>query len=252
MTEKTTASKKLSELVMDRLLAMIETGEVVHGGLLPSERELMRRFEVGRPAVREALQTLAGMGMVQIRHGGRARLVAIEPRHILERMDLSVRHLLMAEPENRQHLSEARLMFESGMVRLAAARASAEDICAMREALEAQRRAAGDVAAFVQRDIAFHTAIARISRNPVFAAVSEAMLEWLFEFRPRLLRVPGTEELTLAEHGAILEAIAAHDPDGAVFAMRMHLTRTHPLYEAQSGGTPETGPRAAGKKSRGR
>jgi DNA-binding FadR family transcriptional regulator len=224
------ATKKLSGQVLDGLLALIEAGEFAPGGVLPSERELMARFEVGRPAVREALQTLENMGLAKIRHGGRARLVRVEPKLILEQVNLSVRHLLAADPGNREHLREARLMFESAMVRLAAAKATEEEIAVLREALAAQRDAAQDPAEFIRRDIAFHAAIARISGNPVFSAVSEAMLGWLFEFSPRQLRVPATEELTLAEHTAILDAIAAHDPEAAVFALRAHLTRANPLY----------------------
>jgi len=115
-------------------------------------------------------------------------------------------------------------------VRLAAAKATEEEIAVVREALAAQQAAADDPAAFIRRDISFHVAIARISGNPVFSAVSEALLGWLFEFSPRQLRAPATEELTLAEHAAILEAIAAHDPESAVFALRAHLTRANPLY----------------------
>lgn len=226
-------SGKLSSHVLDRLLAAIEAGEFSAGGLLPSERELMRRYDVGRPAVREALQTLANMGLARIRHGGRARLVRLEPRVILEQVNLSVRHLLAADPANRGHLREARLMFESAMVRLAAAKATKEDIAALRESLGAQRMAIEDPAEFIRRDIAFHTAIARISGNPVLSAVSEALLGWLFEFNPRQLRAPAAEELTLAEHAAILDAIEARDPDSAVFALRAHLTRTNPLYREQ-------------------
>jgi DNA-binding FadR family transcriptional regulator len=230
MLVNSSGTKKLAGQVLDRLLSSIEGGEFSAGGVLPSERELMRRYEVGRPAVREALQTLANMGLARIRHGGRARLVQVEARLILEQMDLSVRHLLAANPVNREHLREARLMFESAMVRLAAAKATEEEVAALRESLAAQQAAADDPALFIRRDIAFHTAIARISGNPVFSAVSEALLGWLFEFSPRQLRAPAAEELTLSEHAAILAAIAAHDPESAVFALRAHLTRANPLY----------------------
>ena len=230
MLANDSGSKKLSDQVLDRLLASIESGEFPPGGLLPSERELMRCYEVGRPAVREALQTLANMGLARIRHGGRARLVQVEPRLILEQVNLSVRHLLAADPSNREYLREARLMFESAMVRLAAAKATQEEIAVLRESLAAQQAAADTPAQFIRCDIAFHSAIARISGNPVFSAVSEALLGWLFEFSPRQLRAPASEELTLAEHSAILDAIATHDPESAVFAMRAHLTRANPLY----------------------
>ncbi len=213
---------------------MIEAREVERGGLLPSERDLMRRFGVGRPAVREALQALERMGLIEIRHGGRARLLPMDARRILERLDLSVRHLLLSNPENQGYLREARLMFEAAMVRIAAAKATAADLERLHRALSQQESARGDAARFIQCDIAFHVAIAEIAGNPVFTAVAQSLLQWLFEFRPRLLRAPNTEQLTLKEHRDILEAIQAHDPEGAAFALRAHLLRTHPLYARRS------------------
>lgn len=54
--------RKLADEVRDRLLALIRGGELRPGDRLPSERDLMERFGVGRPAVREALQSLARRG----------------------------------------------------------------------------------------------------------------------------------------------------------------------------------------------
>ncbi len=51
--------RKLSDEVFDRLKRMIMSGEARPGQTLPSERELMDRFGVGRPAIREAMQALA-------------------------------------------------------------------------------------------------------------------------------------------------------------------------------------------------
>jgi len=234
MTPARASSKKLADLVLDKLFAMIESRELAPGALLPSERDLMRRFEVGRPAVREALQSLANMGLVQIRHGGRARLVQPQPEQLLSHMDAAVRTLLSADPAQHAHLREARLMFESGMVRLAAARATPADLDALREALHLQAQASSDAALFVKRDIAFHVAIARLSRNPIFVALCQSLLDWLSSSSPRLLRAPDSEALTLTEHAAILAAIEAHDPDAAAFALRTHLTRTNPLYPQPS------------------
>lgn len=50
--------RKLSHEVRDRLLDMIQTGELKEGDKMPSEHDLMERYGVGRPAVREALQAL--------------------------------------------------------------------------------------------------------------------------------------------------------------------------------------------------
>ena len=227
--------RKLSDEVLDRLLLLIEQGEVEPGGFLPSERDLMVRFGVGRPAIREALQALAAMGIIQIQHGERSRRVSLGPQTVLEQIDRSVRHLLQPSPELRGHLREARLSFEAGMVRLAARNAKDSDIAALRAGLERQRAVRDDAALFVAADIAFHNAIAAVSGNPIYVAVSEALLQWVFELFPRLLRVPGVEDLTLQEHETVLNAIAAHDEDAAVRGLAAHLLRSNPRYESRRG-----------------
>jgi len=225
--------RKLSDEILDRLLQMIEQGEVEPGGFLPSERDLMTRFGVGRPAIREALQGLAAMGIIQIQHGERSRRVSLGPQTVLEQIDRSVRYLLQTSPELRGHLREARLSFEAGMVRLAAHNAKPSDITSLRAALERQRAAVADAAQFVAADIAFHNAIAAVSGNPIYIAVSQALLQWVFELYPRLLRVPGVEDLTLQEHESVVNAIAAHDEDKATRALAAHLLRSNPLYESR-------------------
>lgn len=226
--------RKLADEILDRLLHLIEAGEVAPGGFLPSERDLMIRFGVGRPAVREALQALAAMGVIHIQHGERARLSALGPGAVLDRIDRTVRHLLQTSPETREHLSEARLMFESGMVRLAARRARAGDVQMLRQALDAQIAARESAAGFVAADIGFHTVIASLAGNPIYTALSRALLEWVFGLYPQMLRVPGTESLTIEEHETILARIAANDENGAVNAMDSHLRRSNPLYAAKT------------------
>jgi GntR family transcriptional regulator, sialic acid-inducible nan operon repressor len=71
--------RKLFQEVLDRLLERIRAGEFAPGDQLPSERDLMQSYAVGRPAVREALQALERDGIVSISHGERARVVCRRP-----------------------------------------------------------------------------------------------------------------------------------------------------------------------------
>ena len=66
--------RKLSDEVQDRLLTIIHSEKLSPGDSLPSERELMASFGVGRPAIREAMQNLQRMGLVEIRHGERPKV----------------------------------------------------------------------------------------------------------------------------------------------------------------------------------
>jgi DNA-binding FadR family transcriptional regulator len=228
----------LADQVLDRLMALIEHGDLPPGSRLPGERALMARFGVGRPAVREALQALEKMGLIEIRHGERARVVALEPSRVLRQMDVAARQLLSASPEMREALREARLAFEQFLVREAALRASRSDVEGLRRALAAQEAARGDPARFVRADIGFHVAIAGLAGNPLYPALSEAMLGWIFRFFPRLLHAPNVEDITLKEHAAILAAIGKQDPEAAARAMKRHLLRAHPRYQ-KTGGAAE-------------
>ena len=222
--------RKLADEVRDRLMAMIRSGELRPGDRLPSERDLMDRFAVGRPAVREAMQSLGSAGLIEISHGERARIAVPDTRNMIDRMGQTVLHLLQTSPTTLEHLKQARIMFEVGMVKMAAKSASAADIQRLNDVLERQRDCQGTPAEFVKGDMAFHAAIALMSGNTVCVVLSEAMLDWLFNFRRDLLRLPGSELITLAEHERLLTAIAAHDVDQAERAMLEHLTRASERY----------------------
>ncbi len=220
--------RKLYQEVLDRLMTRINAGEFAPGEQLPSERELMDAFRVGRPAIREALQQLERSGIVTINHGERARVVLPTAEAIVEQMTGAARYLLSVEPRTLDHLKEARVFLESGLARLAAERADAAGLSLLRERLEEHRVAS--LEEFLQRDIAFHRQIAAMSGNPIFAPVVDGMLTWLSEYYHTLVRVEGAESLTLSEHQCIYDAIAARDGRMASQAMADHLNRASELY----------------------
>ena len=115
-------------------------------------------------------------------------------------------------------------------MRLAARKAKEVDAETLRECLARMVEAKGDAKCFVAEDIRFHQTIAAVSGNPICSAVSEAMLHWAFEFYPRLLRVPGTEEVTIREHSKVLQAIVAGDEELAAQKMATHLNRSNRIY----------------------
>lgn len=226
--------RKLHQEVLDRLMARIQAGEFAPGEQLPSERELMEAYGVGRPSIREALQQLERSGIVGISHGERARVLLPTAQAVVEQMTGAARYLLSVEPSTLDHLKEARVLLEAGVARLAAERADARGLALLRQRLDEHRRASLDD--FLQRDIAFHRQIAAMSGNPVFPAAVEGMLAWLGAYYRSLVRAPGAESLTLQEHQRIYDAIAAGQPDAAAQAMSDHLTRANALYRRFSEG----------------
>ena len=217
--------RKLSDEIFERLKVMITSGDYGPGEALPSERELMTRYAVGRPAIREALQALANHGLITIRHGERARVRTFTAKAAVSQINTVAQLMLSASPAMLENLKEARRFFEVGMVREAALKATDADIEELRDILDAQRRSVNDRTAFVEANIAFHMKIAAISGNAIFEAVSEAMLGWLREYNiDSGLWADGGSQ-TLAEHALILARIASRDPDGAGAALSTHLDR---------------------------
>ncbi|MGM4914688.1 transcriptional regulator NanR [Rhizobium sp. 768_B6_N1_8] len=222
--------RKLSDEVFDRLERLITSGELQPGDEMPSERVLMERFGVGRPAIREAMQSLANKGLVSISHGERARVLKLTAQSIFRQVDLTAKIMLSQSADSLEHLKSARIFFERGMAREAAQRAKQADIEALREIIDHQRASLGHAEEFISADMRFHTRIAQISGNPIYVAVSEAMLAWLKEYHTEMLIWTGKEKYTLAEHEEILEQLAANDVDGAEAAVLKHLERSRSLY----------------------
>lgn len=228
VTSEPIQRRKLHQEVLDRLMARIQAGEFAPGEPLPSERDLMDAYGVGRPSVREALQQLERSGIVSINHGERARVLLPTAQAMVGQMTDAARYLLSVEPRTLDHLKEARVLLEAGVARLAAERADAAGLALLRQRLEEHRQASLDD--FLDCDIAFHRQIAVMSCNPVFPAAVEAMLAWLGAYYHTLVRAPGAEQLTLQEHQRIYDAIAAGQADEAARAMSDHLNRANALY----------------------
>jgi GntR family transcriptional regulator, sialic acid-inducible nan operon repressor len=232
--------RKLYEEVVERLLAMLRAGELAPGDQLPSERELMQAFGVGRPAVREALLTLQRMGLLAVSSGERARVVQPTPSALFDELSGMAGYIL-ASKDGVRHFQEARLFFECSLARHAALHASEDDIRKLERALLANEAALGDLERAVRTDVAFHYAIAEIPRNPIFVSLHRALLGWLTEQRTTSLGHPVALRAACAAHRRIFEAIQAGDADGAEAAMRDHLQEVARYYWTARETVPEGG-----------
>lgn len=224
--------RRLYEEVAAKLEAEICSGLYRVGDALPSERELMGRFGVGRPAVREALFSLQKLGLIAIRHGGRARITQPTRQIVVDALSGAARHLL-SEADGVRQFQQARAFFEVGLARVAAECAEPSDISALERALAANRDALGDLGAFERTDVEFHHAIAQIARNPIFEAIHQAMFGWLTEQRHITLGAARQQELAYRAHQQILAAIRDRNPDRAERMMRDHLQQVAKTYWKQ-------------------
>ncbi len=219
--------QKLSDQVVDRLIDMINGGELAVGAELPSERELMQLFAVGRPAVREAMSALAQIGLIDLQPGERARVREPTAEHLVSQIERTGWQMLMMSPDGPRHLREARGALELAIILTAIDHATEAEIEAIGTALEANRRALadGNQERFVKTDIAFHIAIAEATHSPIYVALTRAVLGWLMEYRYRIVATGIDQAAAFAEHEELHDRIRARDHAGAIEAIRRHLAR---------------------------
>jgi len=169
---------KLHELVARKIEDMIQAGELKPGDRLPSERDLMSAFNIGRPAVREAFLALESKGMIVTENGRRARVRIPSVDNVFTTLD-GVVGLMINQTESLKNLFDARAFIEAAMARHAARAIDAARLAELKAALEANQNAIGDGERFMQTDIAFHRILFQTANNPVFDAVHTALVGWL-------------------------------------------------------------------------
>jgi GntR family transcriptional repressor for pyruvate dehydrogenase complex len=235
--EKPIRPQKLYEQVALRIEQQIIEGTYAVGDLLPSERDLMREFGVGRPAIREALFHLRNMGLIELRSGERALVRQPTTESVVETLS-GVAHHMLAAPGGLRNFQNARMFFEIGLARHAAQHASNAEVTELKSALEANFNALGDLARFEKTDVAFHYILAIIPKNPIFPAIHAAFVEWLVDQRHVTLNWrgrQGTAKVAYEAHAAIFDAIADRDADAAEAAMRNHLEHASAVYREAKG-----------------
>jgi DNA-binding FadR family transcriptional regulator len=225
--------KKLSDEVRLKLEEMIREDIYPVGTTLPSERELMEMFGVGRPSIREALYALERMGLVKINTGERARVTRPTPDHFLSSLAGAAR-MLLGQPEGVANFELARLFLEESCARYAAEHATPEQLEALSAALARNEATIGKARAFAASDVAFHRTLTGLVGNPIFLAVHDAFVDWLISQRPLPVQPEVSNRESFAGHAAIVEAIRARDPERAGREMREHLESAARKYRPAS------------------
>ena len=221
--------KRLYEEVVERIQQLIHSGEIRPGDSLPSERELMEIYGVGRPAIREAILTLQKEGFVSVSGGGRTRVIEPTAEHIVESLSTAARHWL-AHPEGVQNFQAARKFFECGLARYAAQHATEDDLQLLTKALQVNKDSMNNSKLFAQTDVDFHYVLAVIPQNTIFTGIHAAISEWLIDQRHTALSLPGENKIAYQAHEEIAEAIINRNADLAENLMGKHLDQVAEVY----------------------
>jgi GntR family transcriptional regulator, transcriptional repressor for pyruvate dehydrogenase complex len=216
--------KKIYEEVCDQLHEMIRSGTLKPGEKLDSIQQLAENFQVGRPAIREALSALSSMGLIVIKQGEGTFVKTFDPNI----MNFPLTSALLMDQENIAHLLEVRKILELGTAELAAKKRTIEDIAELKDTLSEMEKAGDDEELSDKADIAFHVALANASKNDLLITlmnhVSEMMSEKMRDTRRLALY---SEEMTIKrlylQHVQIYEAICNQNEVEARNAMLFHL-----------------------------
>jgi len=215
------------------------------GDKLPTEAELMERFDVSRTVVREAISRLQASGLVETRHGiGTFVIEQVEPDPTFR-----IPAHELATAADVIALLELRISLESEAAGLAALARTDNNLAVMAQALDAFEAAIQAASDAVPSDFQFHVEVARATGNRYFAELMSYLGTMIIP-RTRLRTAGDAPEGRLAylqrvhqEHQRIFHAIRERDPEAARTAMRTHLSnsrerlRRAQTAEAQAHGT---------------
>lgn len=193
--------------VLEYLQQRIASGEFPVGSKLPAEPELMARLAVGRSTLREAMRVLAHMGLVDVRPGDGTYICSPSPEK--ETLGQRLQRARIFE------IYEVRRGLEIECARLAAQRRDEDDLFALRQALQQRRAflAPGNEAAFIEADLAFHTGVARATKNTVLSDLYQAFIQVHRESWAQANEVPGLNRQGQDLHEQIAEAIVRRDSE---------------------------------------
>ena len=217
--------------VLSCLLDDIQNGVYQVGQKLPSERELMDEFGVGRPAVREALSGLARMGLIEVSPGMRARVCRLTLKPLLREMRATL-EIYSSSAEGWRQLHDLRLFFETAVVRRMALDITDEQLDHLGELLQAQRKLldASEIRSFAEADIDFHRYLVECMDNNFLGLLAEGFAGWLITPLYASLQVRKQSERSYRAHVNVYEALKKRDPDLAEKAMRAHLDEMRSIY----------------------
>jgi DNA-binding FadR family transcriptional regulator len=207
---------------------MIASGRLKPGDRLPAERELATRLHVSRNTLREALRALEHAGIVEMRKGatGGAFVRTGSPSVIVNGLR-DLYHLGAITPEQ---LTEARIWLSEVVVRVACDRATEDDLAALDANIESAKaaEAAGNFEERAKHNREFHVLLARATRNPIMAIITESVMAVFAQFIARI--GPSDNPFILPSRRRFMKHLRSRDAAAAVEEMAKSLKRLQTKY----------------------
>ncbi|MCA1406711.1 FadR family transcriptional regulator [Ensifer sp. IC3342] len=210
---------------VSQISAFIRKSQLKPGDRLPSEAALTENLNVSRTVVREALRSLAAMRLIDLGAGKRPTVAELDDSSIA----MTFRHGLFTDQIDIRQIYDARRTIEGRTATLAALLRTEQEADEILGFARAMQNRLDQPAVVMENDLALHLAIARASKNPVFALIIGAFQGVIVESWPigwKARATDGEREAVNRLHLDLAEAIAAADPQVASTIMDRHFDQS--------------------------
>jgi GntR family transcriptional repressor for pyruvate dehydrogenase complex len=219
--------KRLVDNIISEIKDKIIQGELKDGDMLASQDELAKTMGVSRASLREALNRLELMGLIESKQGRGTFVRTVAHTDFMEPLTT----FLAMDRESALDLLEARGYIEGAMAALAANNAGEEDIEKLGQVLVQMEEACGseDLKRFVTMDVQFHMLVAEFSKNQVMARIGEIIRDLLHQLIRKVFDTAATSvsdlmKHTITLHRNVYDAIRSRDAQSARRHMEFHIS----------------------------
>jgi GntR family transcriptional repressor for pyruvate dehydrogenase complex len=209
----------VAEKVVHRILDLVRSGNLKAGDRLPAERELIDIFGVSRPTLREALRSLATLGVLKMRHGGGAFVTDLRAKSLLAPLDFFV----SLSADNAQEVFECRRLIEIEIARKCAEKAPPKAIDELEAMLAAQEKITDDPIAFRILDSEFHEKLFEIAGNSIMERLAQGFYNLGLDARRKATASPLVTRQSLMDHKDIVAGMKKGSVKQTAAAMDRHL-----------------------------
>ena len=210
----------VTDEAIEKIKDMIVRGELGPGSRLPPEKDLAERLGLSRSSMREAVKALEVIRVLDVRRGDGTNVTSLEPKLLLEAISFVVD---LHDDDSLLEIFAVRRVLESHATGLAAQQAGDGDVAGLDAEISGVAPDT-DIESLVEHAVRFHGAIARLAGNDYLASLLDSLTSQTVRARVwRGLTQAGVVERTLAEHRAILDAIADHDAELATSTAQVHI-----------------------------
>jgi DNA-binding FadR family transcriptional regulator len=223
------AAVALTDEAIEKIKSMIVAGTLRAGDRLPKEADLAAALGLSRSSLREAVKALSLVNILDVRRGDGTYVTSLQPPLLLEALSFIVD---FHRDASVLEFLQVRRILEPAATAMAAERISADEIVGLGGLLDSLGPHP-QVEDLVANDLEFHRRIAACCGNSVLCSLIESLYGPTSRARVwRGLTQAGATERTLAEHGAILDALASHDPEVARSWSTVHIASVQQWLDA--------------------